>query len=72
MFICHLSSSIKFYWTLIFNLATKMKRCLSFYFVIHEDELGSSFAFISAQIAKGYWGIIKIYPDFLHSGVTLL
>jgi hypothetical protein len=55
MFICHLSSSIKFYWTLIFSLATKMKRCLSFYFVYHEDELGSSFAFIYAQIAKGYW-----------------
>jgi len=37
-----------------FSLATKMKKCLSFYFVYHEDELGFSFAFISAQIVKGH------------------
>jgi hypothetical protein len=54
------------------SLVIKMKKCLSFYFVYHEDELGLSFAFISAQIVKGHGGIIKTYACFLHRRVTLL
>jgi hypothetical protein len=53
------------------SLVTKMKKYLSFYFVYHEDELGSSFAFISAQIVKGHGGIMKTYAGFLHRRVTL-
>jgi len=50
-----------------------MMKCLYFYFVYHEDELGSSFAFIPAIFLRSIGVcIIKTYPGFLHRGVTLL
>ncbi|KAG2568353.1 hypothetical protein PVAP13_7NG311324 [Panicum virgatum] len=49
-----------------------IKKFLSYYFAYREDELVSSFAFISAWIATGHGGIIRTYPGFLRRGVTLL